>query len=257
MARHFKPQSLDLYTKLGTPSQIMVRSRISKLNSAGSINASMVEDISPRATISENFFITESKHHRALSAVPIEKRSISPHVRSPVAFDKQLPRPEFLDHIQSDVHHNRFVAFDNTPKIFSKTQHVRTPRMSKYLGRESFKMHKDLSEEPSYDANYKAVKHNTEKGTIPFNKSKGRPPFYKITANDVVIDAVNYAQLDSKIQSPNLSKSPPKPCDPTLPAFMLSGTDRNALKLISIKTLEMNSYMKTDFVPLTSTFGDS
>ncbi|CAG9314251.1 unnamed protein product [Blepharisma stoltei] len=252
MARHFKPQSLDLYSKIGAPTKLTIESVRHKPNSAES---SFPLNSPKTATMPSNFFITETHHKRTLSAISAPRRSLSPHVQSPISFEKQLARPEFLKWAQ-DVHHNRFIPFDHSPPISTKVQNIRTPDMSKYLGRETFKTYQDLSSQASYDPNYSAVKKNTEKGTIKFNKAQGRPPFHRITKSDIIIDSINYSQIDSKTQSPDLSKSPTKPCDKTLPAFMLSGTDRNALKHISLKTLEMNSYMKSDLLPLSSTFGE-
>ena len=86
---------------------------------------------------------------------------------------------------------------------------------------------------------------------MAFNKLQGR---IVTRPNSTEFDrTVTYTGIDKKINSPLLSKAQPKPCDPILPAFMLGTVTRG--NIITQKTLEMNSYMTNDFLPLGSTFG--
>ncbi|CAG9322142.1 unnamed protein product [Blepharisma stoltei] len=254
MARQFNPHTLDLFTKLGASPDLNLGTNTSIHSPQRSITSSQY-DMSPKAnsTTSKNFYITENRRSRALSAISYNDAAIAPRVKSPIPLNKQIGRPDFTK-AAYDVHQNRFVSFDMSPPIFTKVRHSATPDISKYSGRDFNKIYGDLSEQPSYDPNYELVWRKTSKG-IPFNKILGRKTNHQITMSDFTADFINYSRVDPKVQSPVLDRNPSRPCDTVLPAFMLNRADRNGLKIMTIKTLNMNNYRDRELRPLTSSFG--
>lgn len=233
MARHYRIQSMDLYTKLG------VHKSPSKSNT-----------ISIFEEGSSTFYLTAPKQKRASSTIPHKEKYNTNNIQSPIKFDKQLPRPEFSKN-GPDVNPNRFITFDHSPPSLSSTRKINSPNFALYQGRKKSLMYYSLENQPHYDPNYSQVFKSTERVLVKFEKLQGRKdnrPRSTLTSRDI-----DYSCIDKKVKSPLLGKNQAKPCDPILPAFMLSTVTRG--NMLTQKALEMNCYEGSKFLPLTSTFG--
>ncbi|OMJ73177.1 hypothetical protein SteCoe_28181 [Stentor coeruleus] len=235
MARQFRVQSMDLYSKLGVKTSPNKTRTISIFEDGAS-----------------TFNLTTPKHKRANSTIPNKPRVYShkeKNIQSPIKFEKQLPRPDICK-LSADVNPNRFLSFNHSPIALTNTKRVSSPNFSLYKGRDS-SMYPSLQDQPEYNPNYSPIWKNHERGLVAFNKLQGRKekrPKSTVLTRDVV-----YSAIDKKIRSPNLAKATPKPNDPILPAFMLETVTRG--NIITDKTLEMNCYKTTNFLPLKSSFG--
>lgn len=237
MARQFRMNSLDIYRKLSIKSP--------KSPSKRSQNHSIVLPESENLTIGEGFYITEARTSRTRSA-DVVKRSETYLVN----FSKQLPRPEFNSK-GPDVHENRFISYNDRPPCSSRHKPIVSPLFSNCLGRKPQNSFKTPEE---YSPNYSSIKKDTKKGLVPFNKTLGRINLTKPPANTQKEVRIDFSKLDPHISSPSIEKSPPRSIGLALPLFMVNTGDRGAN--FSLKSLEMNKFTDTPFLPLTSTFGN-
>ena len=239
MARQYRLQTADLYQKLG-------------------MKSSPSKAISIFDEGSSTFHLTAPRHKRANSTMPVKiktrpkpKLKYNPnHIQSPISFDKQLARPDLLKN-SLDVNANRFIAFNHSPPALSNTRRISSPNFALYQGRKKSLMYSSLEDQPSYDPNYSQVFRSTERGLIAFEKLQGRRE--SRPKSTLVPRDIDYTCVDKKVRSPLLGKTQPKPCDPILPAFMLEAITRG--NMITQKGLEMNSFGKGNYMPMTSTFG--
>jgi hypothetical protein len=234
MARQYRMQSLDLYSKLG------IKPQTSKTRSI-----SIFEDGS------STFHLTEARRKPSSHTVAPKLSQRPVQIQSPIKFEKQIPRPDITKNAP-DVNANRFVAFNHSPLALTTTRRIPSPNFSLYPGRKKTLMYSSLEDQPQYTPNYTQVWKSTDRGLVAFNKLQGRKD-RRPTSQDVARD-IDYKCVDKKVQSPNLGKAQAKPSDPVLPAFMLQAVSRG--NSITDKTLEMNSYKNTEFLPLTSSFGN-
>lgn len=160
MARQFNPLSLELYNRIGASPELNLIKQTISMNTSKSKRSSISShsELSPKSisSASKSFFLTDYHRNRAVSATPYIESSVNPRIKSPIPLDKQLPRPDFTKN-SYDVHQNRFVSFDTAPTIFTKVRHVGTPDIGKYAARDFKKIYGDLSEQPSYDPNFRSV----------------------------------------------------------------------------------------------------
>ena len=233
MARQYRIQSMDLYNKLGI-SSIPSKSKTISIFEEGS----------------STFYLTSKKHMRATSTLPQRPKFSTTRIQSPIKFDKQLPRPDICKY-SPNVNPNRFLTFNHSPLSLSNTKRISSPNFTLYQGRKKSLMYTSLEDQPHYDPNYSQVYKNTDRGLVAFNKTQGRRES-RPHSTDFSRD-IDYSCIDKKINSPLLAKSQAKPCDPILPAFMLSTITRG--NMLTQKALEMNCYKVTEFLPLGSTFG--
>ena len=223
MARKINLNSSDLYSKLGTPS------------------------ISPLSTAS---VLTTTERRRTNS------QEYPSHVQSP-DFSRQLPRSE-LRQFSSDVHEKRFVAFQAFPVISSKVPKVPIPDLARTTGRKFMGIYAQGKSDHEYSPNYKAVWKGTGKKLITFEATLARKPMFK--APDVNLEKLDlcYKQIDNNVPVPNLEKNSPRPNEKMVPSFLVNVhyLDRVTGHVVpNLKSLQMNNFMNSDFMPLTSTFG--
>ena len=230
MARQLRIQSMDVYSKIGC-------------KSPKSDSISIFEEGT------ESFYLTKS--YKSTNTTRLKKKPQKTQGNFSVCFDKQVPRPDFCTYTQ-DVNANRFVSFNTAPSASSNTRKISSPNFSMSQGRRRSLMYSTLEGQPSYDPKYKQVWKKLDTGLVQFNKVEGRKQ-KKLSCTDVYLD-VSYNGVDKKVKSPVLNKSQPKPCDPVLPMYMLKNVTRG--NSITDKGLEMNYYKTTNFLPLTSGFGE-
>lgn len=236
MARQFRVQSMDLYNKLGVKSA-----------SQKSRTISIFEDGC------STFSLTMPKHRRTSFTLPDKPKVHSndqKNIQSPIKFEKQLPRPDIFKQC-ADVNPNRFLTFNNSPMALTNTKRISSPNFSLYQGRDTSQMYPSLQDHPEYNPNYNSVWSATDRGLVAFDKVQGRKE--KRTNSTNFCRDITYTCVDKKVRSPIMAKTKAKYKDPVLPAFMLGTVARG--NIITGKTLEMNSYKTTEFLPLTSTFG--
>lgn len=240
MARQFRIQSWDIYSKLGMKNSCIKSPTISSPNSPRG------KMVSP----DDKFYLTSCNSNRPNSTLPSRPNNPQGKVRSPVNFQKQLGRPD-LSKYSKDVNANRFISFNHSPQALTNTKRIPSPNFSLYEGRKRSLMYTSLEDQPHYDPNYSQVWQNTGKGLVAFNKLQGRKENRPATTD--IMRTVKYTLIDKKVKCPLLEKSQPKPNDPILPAFMLGNSMRG--NMITQKGLQMNCYETNGFLPLSSTFG--
>ena len=238
MARQFRLHSLDIYDKLGMK-------KVSWRKKSAFIKDFLVSQSDP-STLGEGFYITQSKSQRTKSS---DIDSIKPLENSPVNFDKQTPRPDFMIHALS-VHDNRFVSYNDCPPSSTRHKRITTPKFSLYLGRRQKPLTTDSKD---YSPNYSISERDTTKGLIPFGKTQGRIEINRPTTSSEHFTSVDFSKLDPKVSSPLIEKSSSRKLNSNLPLFMVNFVNRG--KNISLKSLKMNGYMEGQFMPLSSTFG--
>jgi hypothetical protein len=195
--------------------------------------------------------VERPSHKRAASTLPGRREAgKASQVRSPVNYDKQLPRTE-LNNFAHDVNPNRFVPFNHSPMALTNVKRVSSPNFSLYVGRKKSLMYSSLEDQPNYDPKFTSVWKNTERGLVDFSKVQGRKEVRPQTTD--VLRTVRYTAVDKKVPSPLLVKAQAKLNDPVLPVFMLGNITRG--NTITQKTLEMNCYGTQDYLPLSSSFG--
>lgn len=192
--------------------------------------------------------VTAPKHRRSASEDPTR-----PHVRSPIPFDKQTPRPNSLH--GPDVHPARFVRHNDSPSIASHVRRVQTPQLSKASGRDSTGLGKDYSNCPEYTLNYASVEKRVVTA-VPFSRAGARRRRKSETLTSTIPHRTPSLEgVDPKVRSPTLDRDSSRPQHSAVPAFMLKATHRQGLKVVSFKTLEMNGYCSRDFGLPSSSFG--
>ena len=194
--------------------------------------------------LNTSFYLTEPKSFRTKSAEAVKRAD-----NTRIDFKKQLPRPDFLVRAHP-VHEKRFESYNDNPSMSSRHRTVKTPRFSKYMCRKQRLVNISLREK---ELDYSAVDKNTKKGLIPMGKLTGRT--YKLADFSYADKQVklDFTHIDPKVPIPNIAKSSSRKADSGLPLFMVNLADHR--NNISLKSLQMNSYMKCDFLPLSSTFG--
>jgi hypothetical protein len=225
MARKINLNSPEIYLKLGTPS------------------------MTPRSTTAP--FFTRQDHRRSIS------QDSTPHVQSP-DFSKQLPRTE-LKQFATDVHEKRFVAFQAFPTVSSRVPRIPAPDLSRTTGRDFVNHYSSKQDHKDYAPNYKAVWKGSGKQLLSFEAVLPRKPLYQPNAHDFGARDVKYSQVDPNIAIPNIEKTTSRPSERNVPMFMVNVhyLDRVTGHVVpNFKSLKMNNYMNTNFLPLTSSFGE-
>ena len=187
-----------------------------------------------------------------VTGVDVATPGRKPKPKPLLPFEKQLPRLPLQ--AATDVHPLRFVPFNDSPAVFSKTRRIRCPKLGQYLPRGLNLGNKDLSNYPEYKPNYQAVCRNTDR-TVAFGKSSGRA--HKVTSQSLGPGDLN-VNLDSvrgQPASPRFDKDGARPQHNLLPSFMLGSTHRQGLQQITNKSFQMNGYPNRDYLRLGSTFG--
>lgn len=205
---------------------------------------SLNESLNDFSQFNTTFYMTEAKSFRAKSAEAVKRAD-----NSPIDFKKQLPRPDFLVRALP-VHEKRFESYNDNPSMSSRHRTVNTPRFNKYMYRKQHLVNISLREK---DLDYSAVDKNTKKGLVPMGKLTGRT--YKqaqVSYADKQVK-LDFSYIDPNVAIPNIAKSASRKPDSGLPLFMINLVDRG--NNISLKSLQMNGYMKCDFMPLSSSFG--
>jgi hypothetical protein len=224
MARKINLNSSDLYSKLGTPS------------------------ISPLSTAS--VFLTTDRRRSS-------SQEYSNHVQSP-DFSRQLPRTE-LRQFSSDVHEKRFVAFQAFPVISSRVPKVTVPDLAKTTGRKFMGIYNKGQVQQDYSPNYQAVWKGTGKKLVGFEVALPRSPLYRPPQINLEKKDVCYKQIDPNVPVPNLEKNSPRPNEKKVPSFMVNVhyLDRVTGHVVpNLKSLQMNSFMNSEFLPLKTGFGE-
>ena len=225
MARKINLNSSDLYSKFGTPS------------------------ITPSTATS---LLTSTEKRRSIS------QEYSSHIQSP-DFARQLPRTE-LRQFSADVHENRFLAFQTFPVISSKVPKVTVPDLARTTGRKFMGIYAQRKTDHEYSPNYRAVWKGTGKKLITFQVALPRKPIFKAPEINLEKLDVCYKQIDSNVPVPNLEKNSSRPNEKMIPSFLvnLHYLDRVTGHVApNLKSLRMNNFMNSEFMPPRSTFGTS
>lgn len=236
MARHFRMNSHDLYDKLGMKKK--------KYKVRPETEEALNQSLNDNSQFNTSFYMTEPKSFRTKSA-EIVKRSEN----SPVNFNKQLPRPDFMIRALP-VHEKRFESYNDNPSMSTRHRTVNTPRFNMYTGRKEHLVNISLREK---ELDYSAIEKNTKKGLVPMGKLTGRR--YKtvdVSYSDRQVK-LDFSHIDPNVPIPDIARSASRKADSGLPLFMVNLVDRR--DSISFKSLQMNGYMACDFLPLSSTFG--
>lgn len=236
MARHFRIHSQDLYDKLG------MKKKKYRVQTSSTQNT---ENISENLTFNASFNITEPKTFRTKSA-EIVRRSEN----SPVNFQKQLPRPDFLIRALP-VHEKRFVPYNDNPSMSSRHRTINTPKFDLYQSRKNYSVNISLR---STDLNYAPIEKNTKKGLIAFEKVLPRKAASTDPPVPDKLELIDYSPINKHVMVPNLCKSSSRKVESDLPLFMVNFVDRG--DNVSLKSLKMNNYVNRDFLELSSGFGD-
>ena len=159
------------------------------------------------------------------------------HIRSPVPFDKQTPRPD-ITRMGLNANENRFNVIPEFSPIYSKTRKVCTPLMAKALPRKSSVPRR--VNEVAYTPNYAAVWKKLTK-TLHFDKALSRKKLAG-PALDLVYEKISYKQVTPKVPSPNFqhTRQDSGPCE--LPIFMRGLTSWQAMHTLNEKMLRMNRF---------------
>lgn len=224
MARKINLNSPDIYQKLGTPS------------------------ITPRSATA--YYFSQQERRRSLS------QESTPHVQSP-DFSKQLPRTE-LRQFSTDVHEKRFVAFQAFPTVSTRVPRIPVLDIARTTGRNFMSIYNKKQDHHDYSPNYKAIWKGSGKKLLTFDMSLPRRPFYKSPQYKPTMKDVIYSQIDANVAIPNLDKTSSRPGGEAVPTFMINVhyLDRVSGHVVpNFKSLKMNNYMNTTFLPLTSSFG--
>ena len=224
MARKINLNSPEIYQKLGSPS------------------------LSPHST--KNYFYSTQDRKRAMSL------ESSPHVQSP-DFSRQLPRNE-LNQFSPDVHEKRFVAFQTFPIVSTRVPRISAPDISRTTGRNFMNIYQKQQETSVYHPNYNAIWKGSGKKLLSFDMTMPRKPFHKPPAYNLSSRDVKYSQIDANVAIPDIEKTSARPISQAVPSFMINVhyLDRVSGHVVpNFKSLQMNSYMNTSFLPLTSSFG--
>lgn len=229
--------SYDLYDKLG------MKKKKYRVQTSGSESTS--ETLAENSTFSASFSLTEQKNFRTKSAETVKRSE-----NSPVNFQKQLPRPEFLIRALP-VHEKRFVPFNDNPSVSSRHRSVNTPKFNLYSDRKPEQVNITLR---ATDLNYAPIEKNMRKGLVPFEKTIGRKPESSDPPVPDKLEIIDYSGKDKNVMIPNMGKSSSRTVESDLPLFMVNPGDRG--KNISFKSIEMNNYMNRDFLSLISGFGN-
>ena len=125
MARQFRIQSLDIYSKLG------MRASSTSKEVKDSKDSNEPRDIRTSST--------QRSPKRPASTMAGRQCGLSgtlnpQRVRSPVNYAKQLPRSELCQNLQ-DVNANRFVSFNHSPLALTNVKRVSSPNFSLCTGR--------------------------------------------------------------------------------------------------------------------------
>ena len=225
MARKINLNSSEIYQKLGTPS------------------------ISPRATM--NYFSTSQDRRHSASV-----DTSSPHIQSP-DFSRQLPRNE-LKQFSADVHEKRFVSFQNFPIISTRVPRVSAPNIARTTGRDFKNIYQKQQDCSEYHPNYQAIWKGSGRKLLSFDMTMPRKPFFKQKSVNVNSKDVRYSQIDANVAVPDLEKASSRHIGEAVPCFMMNlhYLDRVTGHVVpNFKSLQMNNYMNTSFLPLSSTFG--
>lgn len=160
------------------------------------------------------------------------------HVRSPVPFHKQTPRPD-ISRMGPGVNENRFNVVPEFSQIYSKTRRVCTPIIAKSIPRKS-SVPRNKDQEPVYAPQYNLIWKKLTK-TLHFDKTLSRK---KLAAPslDLVYDKVSYKQVSPKVPSPDFrhTRLESGPCE--LPVFMRGLTSWQAMHTLNEKMLRMNRF---------------
>ena len=221
MARKINLNSPEIFTKLGTPSK------------TPSTTTAMY-------SISKDRYRSSSLEHKPLNSIP------------------ECQTPASQDRCQS-ITSNTFKSWpvQTAPIVHSKVHRIAGPNLSKTTGRalKGIYSRKELNHE--YNPTYKAVWKGTGKKTLKFGATLARRDLFRFPEFTVECKNVNYSQRDPNMQIPNLRKTTSRSTDEEVPAFMVSlhYLDRVCGHTVpNYKSLKMNNYMTTNFLPLTSSF---
>lgn len=238
MARHFRMQSFDLYDKLG------MKKKKYRVQTSASSSSSNSNSLAENSTFSASFSLTEQKNFRTKSAETVKRSE-----NSPVNFEKQLPRPDFLIRALP-VHEKRFVPFNDNPSVSSRHRSVNTPKFNLYSDRKPEVVNITLR---VTDLNYAPIEKNTRKGLVPFEKTIGRKPQSLEPPVPDKLEIVDYSPLVKNVMVPNIGKNSSRTVESDVPLFMVNPGDRG--ENISFKSLKMNNYKNRDLLSLSSGFG--
>lgn len=224
MARKINLNSSEIYQKLGSPS------------------------ISPKSTV-EIFFSQDKR--KSVS------QEHSPHVQSP-DFSKQLPRTE-MRQFSPNVHEKRFVAFQNFPIVSSRVPRIPVPDISRTTGRNFMSIYNKTQVQKDYSPNYQTVWKGSGKQLLKFDATLGRKPLYKPKEFNFNSTDINYKQVDANLAVPNIEKTSSRPDEQKVPSFMVGVHYLGRVpghNMVNFKSLKMNNFMNTTFMPLKSSFGE-
>ena len=219
MARKVNLNSKEIFSKLGTPS------------------------MTPRTTTA---MYSISKNCRRSSSLNNKSPQLSPEAKKQVGTG-----------IPSQTCESSCWPVQTSPIVHSKIHRIRGPDLSKTTGRGFMGIYSKNQHNREYNPNYKAVWKGTGKKIMKFEATLARREFFRQPDFIVECKNVNYSQVDSNMQVPNLRKTTSRSTDEEVPTFMVSlhYLDRVCGHTVpNYKSLKMNNYMTTNFLPLTSSF---
>lgn len=221
MARKINLNSPEIFTKLGTPS------------------------MTPRTTTAMYVISTNRSRSSSLDNNP----------PSPIIECKPSAPEGRYQSIPSRT--SRAWPVQASPIVHSKVARISGPNLSKTTDRSIQGIYSSIQHTHDYSPNYKAVWKGTGKKLLRFEATLARREFFKAPEFLVESKNVNYSQLDPNKAVPNLQKTTSRSTDEQVPAFMvnLHYLDRvSGHTMPNYKSLKMNNYMTTNFLPLTSSF---
>lgn len=153
------------------------------------------------------------------------------------------------------VHERCFMPFRSVPA--KNAPRVSGPDLARTTGRDFMGIYSRNHHQREYAPNYNAVWKGTGKKILTFNANLPRKEFFK--APEFIIESkdVKYSQVDPKVAIPNLKKTTSRSTDETVPTFMVNihYLDRVTGHTVpNYKSLKMNNYMNTTFLPQQSSF---
>lgn len=190
------------------------------------------------------------KHACPTEEFPRSVERVKLHMKSPILFDRQLSRPA---QISTNAHESRFTVINDYPVISTKYRRVVSPDFGKSLGR----IIRKGSCSPATECNpiIEVVKCRAGFDSPQWKTKQGRnsnTPKLEKALNYVV----NFSSVDKQVAVPLFDKSSSRPQSSmgSLPSFMCKINSRQAIRLISEKSLKMSKYAEWDYYVPESTF---
>lgn len=153
------------------------------------------------------------------------------------------------------VHEKCYKPFKSFPS--KNTPRVSGPDLSRTTGRDFMGIYNNNQHQREYNPNYNTVWKGTGKKILTFRANLPRKEFFKAPEFVIELKDVKYSQVDPKVAIPNLKKTTARSTDEAVPSFMVNihYLDRVTGHTVpNYKSLKMNNYMNTTFLPQQSSF---